>query len=157
MLVQRLYDLDRSSIRFPEQLSELMRDVEWVGHLQHLPEGELVGLISYLDEVRFNFIRNRSYSSPPQTLECLNQMGSPFRDCLHILRAVCSSRMVLPPTYEVSGTLSFGALVPAACGEFSNVYRGTLHMADVCIVRLRESLATDHWTTAKQVPHLHNI
>ena len=52
-LAQRLYKLDRSSPRFSEQLDELLHDEEWVGRLQPLPEGELVELIDYLDNVGF--------------------------------------------------------------------------------------------------------
>ena len=50
---QRLYKLDMSSTRFPEQLNELLHDEGWVEHLHLLPKGELVGLIGYLDNVRF--------------------------------------------------------------------------------------------------------
>ena len=52
MLAQRLYELDKSSTRFPEQLDALLHDNEWVTHLQLLPEGELMELITYLNDVR---------------------------------------------------------------------------------------------------------
>ena len=52
MLTRLLYGLDRSSARFPEQLSELLQDVGWVKEFQYLPEGDLVKLIGYLDNVR---------------------------------------------------------------------------------------------------------
>jgi len=52
MPAQRLYELDGSSTRFPEQLDELLHDKEWVKGLELLPEGELMELVDYLDNVR---------------------------------------------------------------------------------------------------------
>ena len=52
MAAQRHYLLDRSSIRFPEQLDELLHDRQWVEAMGSLPEGELQGPITYLDNVR---------------------------------------------------------------------------------------------------------
>ena len=51
MSAQLLYELDTSSTRFPEQLDELLRDKEWIDQLKTLPEGELVGLTGYIDDV----------------------------------------------------------------------------------------------------------
>ena len=51
MLTQHLYELNRASTQFPEQLNELLQDEEWVERLQSLPKGELVELIGYLDNV----------------------------------------------------------------------------------------------------------
>jgi len=65
MLAERLYQLDRSSPQFPEQLNELLHDKEWVRKVQLLPEDELVELIGYLSDVRFISTTNRSHSSPP--------------------------------------------------------------------------------------------
>jgi len=63
MLAQRLYDLDRRSAQFPEQLNELLRDTRWVEQLQHLPDTELVGLIDYLDGVRSIVTQIKSHSA----------------------------------------------------------------------------------------------
>ena len=52
MASQRLYELDKPSIRFPEQLNELLHDREWVKSLQHLPEDELSEPMGYLNDVR---------------------------------------------------------------------------------------------------------
>ena len=65
MLTQRLYELDKLSTQFPEQLNELLKDKEWVGLLQLLPEAELVELVGYLNNVRFNPIPIKPYSSSP--------------------------------------------------------------------------------------------
>lgn len=51
MLSQRLYELNRSSARFPDQLNQLLQDKRWVEDLQRLPNDELVELIGYLDNV----------------------------------------------------------------------------------------------------------
>ena len=51
MSAQRLYELDRSSIQFPEQLDGLLRDKEWVEQLKFLPEHELVELAGHLHDV----------------------------------------------------------------------------------------------------------
>jgi len=65
MLTQRLYELDKSSTRFPEQLDELLHDTEWVKRLELLRGGELMELIGYLDNVRSIPMRTRSRSSLP--------------------------------------------------------------------------------------------
>ena len=51
MSAQRLYELDRSSTQFPEQLDELLHDEEWERQLQLLPEDELMELTGHLDDV----------------------------------------------------------------------------------------------------------
>lgn len=53
MSPQRLYNLDRSSTEFSQQLYELLREKEYVDELQKLPEGELVQLVNYLNSVRY--------------------------------------------------------------------------------------------------------
>ena len=70
-------------------------------------------------------------------------MGSPSRKCLHILQKICSSKRILPPTYEVSGELSLSTMEVAAYGGFCDAYRGTLDRAGVCIKRLRISTTGD--------------
>lgn len=56
MSLQRLYDLDKSSARFSDQLDELLRDKEYLGGLRGLPELELVQLVNHLNDVRFTFV-----------------------------------------------------------------------------------------------------
>ena len=48
-----LYDLNRSSAQFPDQLYQLLHDEEHVERLVKLPEDELAGLLDYLDDVGF--------------------------------------------------------------------------------------------------------
>ena len=154
MFAQRLYELDRSSTYFPEQLDELLQDDEWVGHLQSLPEGELVELIEYLDSVRFIPMPAESCSFPLQTLDGLDHTGSPFREGLHVLQEICSSRVILPATYEVSGELSFSTTEPVTSSVFNDIYKGSLDKVDVCIKRLRTH---EDPAEAKQVFHPHNL
>jgi hypothetical protein len=52
----RLYELNRSSDRFPDQLYQLLHDEEHVGCLQKLPKEELDQLINYLNDVGFPLI-----------------------------------------------------------------------------------------------------
>ena len=49
----RLYELDRSSNQFPDQLYQLLHDKEYVECLQQLPDAELVQLMDHLDDVGF--------------------------------------------------------------------------------------------------------
>ena len=49
---QRLDELDRSSIGFPEQFDRLLHDKQWEESLKRLPEDELGELISHLNNVR---------------------------------------------------------------------------------------------------------
>jgi len=51
MTSRRLYDLDRSSAQFSDQLYQLLRDKEYVECLVNLPEGELAGVMNYLNDV----------------------------------------------------------------------------------------------------------
>ena len=53
IMTLRLYELDRSSDRFPDQLYQLLHDEEHVECLQKLPKDELDRLINYLNDVRF--------------------------------------------------------------------------------------------------------
>ena len=140
---QRLYGLDRSSTQFPEQLYELLHDKEWVEQLKLLPEGEIVELAGHLHDVWLISTPTTSHSSTPQILGGLDLMGSPSRKCLHVLQKICSSRMILPSVYEVSGELSSTATHPDAFGRFCDVYKGTLGGADICIKRLRISTTGD--------------
>ena len=68
MLLQRLYELDRSSARFPEELDKLLHDREWVEQLQLLPEGELVESMGYLNDVRLISTPNRPTHRPGRSL-----------------------------------------------------------------------------------------
>ena len=52
MTSRRLYDLDWSSVRFPDQLYQILRDEEHVEHLMNLPEDGLAGVINYLNDDR---------------------------------------------------------------------------------------------------------
>ena len=68
MSVQHLYELDRSSSQFPNQLDELLRSGQWTKDVEVLLEDEAKGLISYLQEVRSVLtpqIMSRSESSDP--------------------------------------------------------------------------------------------
>ena len=135
MSAQRLYELDRSSTQFPEQLNELLHDKEWEEQLELLPEGELAELTDYLDGVWLFSTSAISRSPHPQILDGLDPTGSPFRKYLRVLQKVCSSRMILPSTYKVSGELSFTTTQPIAFGGFCDAYKGTLGGGDVCIKR----------------------
>jgi len=89
---------------------------------------------------------------PPQILDGLDPTCSPFRKCLYELQKTCSSRTILPATYEVSGALTLSTTEVAAYGGFCDVYKGSLDGSDVCIKRLRIS-ATGDRALVKQVPH----
>ena len=64
MPIQRLYELDRSLAKFPEQLDQLLHDEEWIATLKPAPDGELVKLAGYLDDVRPIPTQTESHSSP---------------------------------------------------------------------------------------------
>ena len=97
---------------------------------------------------------NANYVSliAPQILDNLDNRGSPFRKCLHLLQKICGSRAVLPSTYEVSGELLVTTTLPIAYGGFYDVYKGTLSGENVCIKRLRISAAGD-LAAVKRVAH----
>lgn len=64
--------------------------------------------------------------------------------------------MILPATYEVSGTLSFNTTQAVAYGGFCDAFKGSLGNSDICIKRLRIS-ATGDREMVKQVPHPRNL
>ena len=152
MSTQRLYELDRSSTQFPEQLNELLHDKEWVEQIKLLPEDALVELTGYLHDVWLISTPTTFHSSTPQILDGLDSTGSPFRKCLQILQKICSSRMVLPSTYKVRGELLFTTTQPVAYGGFCDAYKGSLGGADVCIKRLRISTTGDQ-AAVRRVTH----
>ena len=156
MLTRLLYRLDRSSTRFPEQLSELLQDVGWVKEFQYLPEGDLVKLIGYLDNVRSISTSVRPCSSSLQVLNSLDRTGSPFREGLHLLREICSLRTILPTTCEVFGDTSFHRWILDTPSKFGSTYKGYLGTAAVCIKRFDPNPAKDR-VRAEQVSHLRNL
>lgn len=64
--------------------------------------------------------------------------------------------MILPPTYEVSGKLSFNSTEAVAFGGFGDAYKGLLGPKNVCIKRLRIS-ATGDQALVKQVFRPQNL
>ena len=132
-LTQRLYELDRSSAQFPERLDELLQDEGWMEGLRRLSQHKSVELIDYLDNVRFLPMPTESCSSSPQILGGLDRTGSQFREGLYMLREICSLQAILPTTYEVSGELVLSSTRPVASGGSSEIYKGSIGGADVCI------------------------
>ncbi|KAF9647907.1 kinase-like protein, partial [Thelephora ganbajun] len=59
------------------------------------------------------------------------------------LQKICSSRMILPSMYEVSGELSFDTMQIVAYGGFCDVYKGSLGGEGVCIKWLRITTTGD--------------
>ena len=53
MELQHLYDLDRSSVQFPDQLDQFLHEEGHVESIQNLPDGELSEFLDYLNSVRF--------------------------------------------------------------------------------------------------------
>ena len=56
MFLQRLYDLDRSSTQFSDQLDELLHDKGYIDGLWGVPENELVQLVDHLYDVGFRSV-----------------------------------------------------------------------------------------------------
>ena len=135
-LTQRLYELDRSSAQFPERLDELLQDERWIKDLKRLSRHRLMGLIDYLDNVRFISMPSKPCSSSLQILDGLDRTGSQFREGLYVLRELCGSRAIVPATCLVSGKLSFSTTMITVSGESGEIYKGSLGDADVCIKRL---------------------
>lgn len=52
MSLHRLYDLDGSSAQSSDELDRLLHEKEYVDGFQKLPEGELIQLVDYLNNVR---------------------------------------------------------------------------------------------------------
>jgi len=56
MSLRRLFDLDRSSAQFSDQLDELLHDKDYVTGLLGLPDPELIQLVDHLNNVGFPFV-----------------------------------------------------------------------------------------------------
>ena len=113
-------------------------------------------LIDHLDNVGFISTPTKSCSLPQQVLDNLDRTGSSFREGLHLLREICSSREILPATYEVTGELSLGAM-KLRFGRFRNIYKGSLGKVDVCIKRFPKHLDGDRLRVSGQVFHPHDL
>ena len=155
-LAQRLYKLDRSSTGFPEQLNELLRNGKWAEYLEALPQGELEKLIGYLDKVRFISTSAKSCLPSSQILDSLDRTGSPFREGLHLLQEICSSRAIFPATYEVTSELSLGT-TKLPFGGANYIYKGTLGKADVCVKRFPPYWGGDYFAADRQVSYPHDL
>ena len=156
MFAQRLYELDRSSPRYPEQLNELLQDEEWVEQLRSLSEDGLVDLIDYLDSVSFISTPIKSCSSSPQILDGLDRTSPPFRESLHVMREIYSPWAILPTTYGMPGKLSLSATELVDEAGFSDIYKKSFDGADFCIKRLR-IYTKDDPTMIKWVSSPHNL
>lgn len=64
MSLERLYNLDRWSVKFSGQLDKLLHDKKYVDGFQKLPGGELVELTNYLDRVRHLWCNGISLITP---------------------------------------------------------------------------------------------
>ena len=71
-----------------------------------------------------------------QALESLPPFGATARKCLRALRSICAFKMILPPSYVLSSSLTVGH-EPFAAGGCGDVYRGTLDRSEVCVKRMR--------------------
>ena len=101
----------------------------------------------------------RSCSSRSQIFEGLDRAGLPFRRGLRVLQKVCSSRAVLPVTYQVPGERPFGTMHAVAYGGFrlSVTCKGSLGEVDVRVKRLRMLKSPiRHQEKLKQVFRPHN-
>ena len=132
-LTQRLYGLNKSSAQFLKQLDELLQDEKWMRGTRRLSQDKLVGLIDCLDNIRLISVPSKSCSSSLQIINGLDRTGSQFREGLHLLRELCSSRATLPTTYLVSGKLSFSRPRMGIPGGYGDRYKGSIGAAGVCI------------------------
>jgi len=117
-MASRLYELDRSSAQFPDQLDQLLHDKEHMECFQNLPEDELAELVNYLNDVRFT-LRSRNVadccpqSSSTSSIVLVSRSGSASRCCKR-----CAA---------------FGgpSLLPTTClGIFRERAKYQLHLAD---------------------------
>ena len=76
---QRLYELDRFSTRFPEQLGELLDGRDWDKQLKHLTKREQMSLVDYLDKVRFIRYQLDATHCPGRFLTISNTTARPLR------------------------------------------------------------------------------
>ena len=72
-----------------------------------------------------------------QALDCLDPFSPASRKCLRELRTICSTRVILPPSYALpSQPLQINS-IPFASGGSGDVYKGTLDRSNVCVKRIR--------------------
>ena len=81
----------------------------------------------------------------------MDSTSAPFRKCLHVLKKICDSWVILPSSYELSDELSFDTHQAVAVGGFCDVYKGAYGPAEVCIKRFRVYSAGDQ----KKVKQVH--
>ena len=121
--------------------------------IQRLSQHRLIGLIDYLDNVRFISTPTKSCSSSLQILDGLDHTGSQFKEGLHVLRKLCGSRAILPTTYLVSGKLSISTTRIVKFSIYGKIYKGSLDDVDVCIKKPLENF----WGGIRQVSYPHSV
>jgi len=132
----QLHHLDKSSPTFHDQISNVLNGKEyrqWVSGLQ----GDLVGFVGHLDQVRHPVPLVPSPLKSPQSVDVLDPASSAFPIYLHELRHPCDDRRVLPASYAFSSRLLDVGPRPATPGGSGDVYEGTLNGSKVYVKRAK--------------------
>ena len=84
-----------------------------------------------------HIVLSHSPLKSPQALDRLDPFSPASRKCLRELRTICSSRVILPPSYALPSRLLEINSVPFASGGSGDVYKGSLDGSSVCVKRIR--------------------
>jgi len=118
--LEQLHRLDRSSLEFHDQVSNVLYGEEYKQWVPTIEGDDLVGLVGYLDEV----------------LDNLDPASPAFQKCLHELKDICGTKMILPPSYTLSSQdLTVGQAI--APNGSSDLHEGKLNGSSVCIKRIK--------------------
>ena len=139
LALQALHRLNLSSPDSHGKLSVVLYGKEYAQCVPRLQGKDLVWLIDYLDKVRHH-ISYRPISllaKVSQALDRLDPFSPASRKCLRELRTICSTRVILPPSYALPAQpLQINSL-PFASGGSGDVHKGTLGRFNVGVKRIR--------------------
>ena len=97
-----------------------------------------------------HIILSQSSLKSAQALDRLDPFSPASRKCLRELRTICSTRVILPPSYAPPSQPLQIDSIPFASGGSGDVYKGTIDGSNVCIKRIRV-YANDVLQTAAKV------
>jgi hypothetical protein len=135
--LQQLHRLDRSSSGFHKQLRDLLDGEDYKQCVSNLQGDDSAWLVDYLDKVRRRIVLPHSPLKPAQILDVLDPTSSSFRKCLHELRHICGTGMIIPASYILPPDLLNIDHYPVASGGSGNVHEGIFNGSKVCIKRAR--------------------
>ena len=103
--IQRLRSLDRSSPRFPGQITKLLQGKKYKDWVDNIHDGDSSQLVEHIDDVCPRVSCASWFLKLLQVLNTLSPDTSASRTCLHELGVVCGSWKIVPQSHILPTSL----------------------------------------------------